>query len=396
MPSTLYQVRIPSWARSSFGGRARLSRRFESKAAAEVWVRQIEIRLKAIRAGGEFASLGATATALTLRLAATAWLDQLDVQRSTLAGYEHHLRRRIIPALGAHQLAAITEATITSYRAARRKEKAGARSVQAEVQVLLRVLRWARRAGHTVHESALSARPPEARVNRPRRYDPAQVEAIVEAARRGPAPDPRPRARKTPAALAAVGRRDLLVVEILRRTALRAGELRAMRVEWIRWAERRLVVPYDAEYSPKGQRSRSIPLEAPLIALLRDWIGDRTAGRVLEPERPGRRRGEGGHRGTGIDVEKLMRRLSSQAGITVAAHDLRHYAISRWVDLMPTAGITLADIQEWAGHADIRTTQLYLHQAGQRWRSHADALDRAALATEPASAPSQSGRLKAL
>lgn len=396
MPAVLYQVRIPSWARASFGGRARLSRRFDSAAAGELWVSQIETRLKAIKAGGELASLGAAHAAITFRLAAAAWFDKLDVQESTRLGYAHHLRRRINPAIGQHQLAMISDATLTQYRATRRKQNAGARSVQAELSIVLRILRWAKRARYAVDESALTVKPPEARVKRPRRYDPAQLELILEAARRGPAPDPRKRARKTPAALAAVARRDVLVVEILRRTGLRAGELRALRVEWIRWSERRVIVPHDDEYSPKGGESRSIPLEAPLVALLRDWIGARTAGQVLEPERPGRRRGEGWHRGHGIDIDRLMCRLSAQAGIRVAAHDLRHYAISRWVDLMPTAGHTLADIQEWAGHADIRTTQLYLHQAGARWVSHADALDRAALATEVASGQSKGRRLKAV
>lgn len=396
MPSTLFQVRIPSWARSSFGGRARLSRRFESKAAGELWLAQQEARIKAIRAGGELASLGATQGGITFRLASAAWIDQLDVRPATLLGYEHHLRRRLIPALGAHQLAAISEGTLAAYRAARRREGAGPRSVQVEIAVALRVLRWARRARYTVDDSALAVRPPEARVKKPRRYDPAALSAVLEAARKGPPPDPRPRCRKTPEALAAVARRDELVVELLSRTGLRAGELRAMQVEWIRWAERRLVVPHHADYSPKGGATRSIPLEAPVLALLRSWLGDRTTGTVLEPERPGRRRGQGWHRGHGVDVERLFRRLSKQAGISVAAHDLRHYAISRWVDLMPTAGHTLADVQEWAGHADIRTTQLYLHQAGDRWRSHAEGLDRAALATDLASGRSQGRRLKSL
>lgn len=139
MPSTLFQVRIPSWARASFQGRARLSRRFESQAAGELWVSQVELRIKAIRAGGELASLGATQTGITFRLAATAWLDQAEVEDTTRAGYAHHLRRRLVPALGTHQLATITDATLTQYRQRRRKEGAGARSVQAEIQIAIRL-----------------------------------------------------------------------------------------------------------------------------------------------------------------------------------------------------------------------------------------------------------------
>ncbi|MBI4859634.1 MAG: helix-turn-helix domain-containing protein [Candidatus Riflebacteria bacterium] len=104
--------------------------------------------------------------------------------------------------------------------------------------------------------------------------------------------------------------------------------------------------------------------------------------------------GERAARGTGIDVQKLMDRLSERAGVELNAHDLRHHAISRWVDLMPIAGHSLADVQEWAGHASIRTTERYLHQAGGRWRAHAEGLNRANLGGKLGSDQSQGPTMK--
>jgi hypothetical protein len=60
------------------------------------------------------------------------------------------------------------------------------------------------------------------------------------------------------------------------------------------------------------------------------------------------------------------------------------------VDLMPAADHSLADVQEWAGHASIRTTERYLHQAGGRWRAHAEGLDRANLGSRLSSSRSRS------
>ncbi|MBI4862986.1 MAG: site-specific integrase [Candidatus Riflebacteria bacterium] len=89
-----------------------------------------------------------------------------------------------------------------------------------------------------------------------------------------------------------------------------------------------------------------------------------------------------------------MDRLSERAGVELNAHDLRHYAISRWVDLMPMAGHSLADVQEWAGHASIRTTDRYLLQAGGLWRAHSEGMGRANLGGKPGSDQSQGPTLK--
>jgi integrase len=356
MPSKLFQVSIPPWARDAFGGRRNVTRRFSDEANGELWVSQQKTKIQSVKVRGEAESLGEGPKTSTFRLIAGLWLDQLEVRPSTYETYRVHLKAQLIPAFGDLRLSAIRDTALIEYRVRRKRAGAGARSIQAEMQVFQRVIRWAQRRRYVVDSRLLDVELPKAtpRKSERRIYDPESVERL----------------------LAVASRRDAVVIEVLSRTGLRVGELRAFDVGWLRWSERRLVVPHDLQYSPKGGRTRSIPLESELVTILRDWVGDRTAGRVFEPLTPGRRR-KGHYRGTGLDVQRLMDRLSAAAGLELTAHDLRHHAISRWVALMPDGRYSLADVQEWAGHASIRTTELYLHTSGGRWRSHADALDLA-------------------
>jgi integrase/recombinase XerD len=63
-------------------------------------------------------------------------------------------------------------------------------------------------------------------------------------------------------------------------------------------------------------------------------------------------------------VWRLIRRLGRKAGIPQAAellpHSLRHTAITALLE----DGVALSEVQEFAGHADPRTTQLYNHHRG--------------------------------
>lgn len=400
MPNFQFQRAIPGYARAAFGGKKRMRKRFASRAAGEIWIEKIESRLKALRAGGDLASVGFQKSE-TFRRIAAGWLDQLVVEPSTEAWYRLYLKKRLLPAFGEMKLTSLGKAELTAYRMQRGREKTrsgrrvGARTIEAEIAVCTRVLRWARSAGYAINESAFEVEPPKVKPAKTRRYDPELVRRLLDAARRGPEPSKKKRGRKAPAALASVAAVDVAVVETICRTGLRVGELRAFSVDWIRWDECRIVVPHDSEYSPKGGRQRSIPLESELEAVLRRHLDGREDGRVFLPATPGRPRGDGSYLGKGLDVQKLMKRLSAAAGLDLTAHDLRHYAISRWVALMPAGRYSLADIQEWAGHESIRTTELYTHTTEARWRSHAAALDRAKLDSELDS-PSSQGTLRVL
>ena len=114
----------------------------------------------------------------------------------------------------------------------------------------------------------------------------------------------------------------------------------------------------------KGARKARIPLTPAMVAALDAYLADRArrgglgdarqlAGPLLATARGGRLRQ--GH------LWELVRRLARDAGIEawdqLSPHCLRHSAITLALD----AGMTLRDVQDYAGHKDPRTTRRYDH-----------------------------------
>jgi integrase len=67
--------------------------------------------------------------------------------------------------------------------------------------------------------------------------------------------------------------------------------------------------------------------------------------------------------GNPLDRTKTTRRFKEacvDAGVSVITfHELRHTFATR----MAAQGVPLRKLQEWLGHADIKTTQIYMHYA---------------------------------
>jgi site-specific recombinase XerD len=110
----------------------------------------------------------------------------------------------------------------------------------------------------------------------------------------------------------------------------------------------------------KGRKQRAIPLTAPAQAVLKAWLAER-AGRPedpLFPTRTGRR----------LSRDAIEQRVSTHAktATTSAAtlktkqlhpHVLRHSCAMSLLQ----AGVDTTVIALWLGHADVRSTQPYLH-----------------------------------
>lgn len=148
--------------------------------------------------------------------------------------------------------------------------------------------------------------------------------------------------------------RDLAIVQLLRGLALRRSsvvrlDLADVELEgddpglWV----------YEKRKAQKVRRSLPPgPLQAlaAWIALRGQWPGP-----VFH--RLDRAAGDDRGRLTGSAVYSLVRALGHRAGLTkqVRPHGLRHEAITAAID----HGALLPDVQEFAGHADPRTTMLY-------------------------------------
>ena len=155
-------------------------------------------------------------------------------------------------------------------------------------------------------------------------------------------------------------------------TGLRQGELIALRwldVDWpaeqVRVRENHVLGEFVA---PKSNRSRSVPL-APALAgeLHRWWVesGEPGEGALVFPDplpraAGGRTQGAGGPLGK-PQVLRRFRDALAAAGLDAAMtfHELRH----TFGTTMAAAGEDARSIQEWMGHADLATTQRYMHYA---------------------------------
>jgi integrase len=134
-------------------------------------------------------------------------------------------------------------------------------------------------------------------------------------------------------------------------TGCRKGELLSMQWRQVRFSPRaELFLPAQ---KTKAKRDRRVPVSSVLAAVLGRRQSD-PAGKLLPPDayvfgdEVGRPRAS----------IKTAWRLTCQRAklIDLRFHDLRREAGSRWMD----AGVPLATIQRWLGHANISQTSTYL------------------------------------
>jgi site-specific recombinase XerD len=169
--------------------------------------------------------------------------------------------------------------------------------------------------------------------------------------RREPLPkflDDRDAARLMAAARSALDPRDRLVVEVLGRTGLRAGELCDLDADavvligdghWLR-------VPVG-----KLRNDRYVPLHPDLVTLLADWTATN-----LDHIRCHRRL-VADHRGT-LDrhlVGRIVRRVARHAGVRVHPHQLRHTLATQAIN----RGMRLEAIAALLGHRSMHMTLTY-------------------------------------
>jgi len=148
---------------------------------------------------------------------------------------------------------------------------------------------------------------------------------------------------------AAGGFQDIVVAAI--ETGMRRGEILSLQ-----WCQVRLSPKAElflTEAKTKTSTNRRIPVSSVLKAIIERRRTD-PAGETIPPEgyvfgdEVGRRR---------LTIDRAWRDTLKRAKIQdLHFHDLRREAGSRWMD----AGIPLATIQRWLGHANISQTSTYL------------------------------------
>jgi len=160
--------------------------------------------------------------------------------------------------------------------------------------------------------------------------------------------DDRDAARLMAAARAAADPRDHLVVEILARTGLRAGELCDLDADAV-------VLVGDGHWLriPVGKlrNDRYVPLHPDLVALLADWTATNLDHIRLHRRLVADRRGI-------LDrhlVGRIVRRVARHAGVRVHPHQLRHTLATQAIN----RGMRLEAIAALLGHRSMHMTLTY-------------------------------------
>ncbi len=151
------------------------------------------------------------------------------------------------------------------------------------------------------------------------------------------------------------GRRDHALILLAAQTGLRASELTNLKI-----ADVTLGAGAHVTTLGKGRRERVTPLTDTTATTITSWLNER-GGTRIDPLFPTRT-------GCAMTRDALARRLTKYAtratnncptlhGKTITPHVLRHTAAMRLLH----AGIDTSVIALWLGHAEIQTTQIYLH-----------------------------------
>ncbi len=177
--------------------------------------------------------------------------------------------------------------------------------------------------------------------------DAAQVERLVEAAD-----------SKTE-----TGLRDRAILETLFSTGLRVAELVAL--ERKQFAGARGRTDYEISITGKGGYPRTVYFSERALSWVQKYLssrGDEDAALFVRLKGPG---GDS-RRLTTRAVENIVQKYAKKAGLPLLAtpHTLRH---SFATDLL-TQGVDLRTVQEFLGHRNIATTQVYTHVTNKRLR----------------------------
>ncbi len=185
----------------------------------------------------------------------------------------------------------------------------------------------------------------------------------------------------------AEGKRLLALVELVYATGLRVSELVALPLAAVQRDQPFLIV------TGKGGKERLVPLSAPARTAILDYLGARQdflpkgdaarrdrAQRYLFPSSAA-----AGHL-TRQRFGQMLKALAQAAEIDPARlspHVLRHAFATHLLD----HGADLRSLQKMLGHADIATTQIYTHVAGERLQRIVEAHHPLAKAVAPSAGP---------
>lgn len=151
------------------------------------------------------------------------------------------------------------------------------------------------------------------------------------------------------------GRRDRAIIVLALQSGLRVSELTSLNCGDIT-----LGTGSHVRCEGKGRKQRAVPLTSQAQAVLREWIAERgsTPDHPLFPTRTGRRLSRDAiERRIAVHAAAAAKSCPSLKAKNLHPHVLRHSCAMALL----RAGVDTTVIALWLGHADIRSTQPYLH-----------------------------------
>lgn len=181
----------------------------------------------------------------------------------------------------------------------------------------------------------------------------SEIETLLPAARQAVA------SARTPVKMAAA-MRDLVMIETARLAGARVAELCNFRIEDLNLDEATLSIQHG-----KGDKDRNVPIADKLIAMFRQWIGDRKSGWLFP--------GPKGRKLSTRTFERRLKSLAAAAGIAkrVYPHRLRHTFATSYLRI---PGANIHELQQLLGHSSLQTTSIYLHVEVSRMKAAIDKL----------------------
>lgn len=163
-----------------------------------------------------------------------------------------------------------------------------------------------------------------------------------------------------------IGLRDRALLETLFSTGLRVAELTALDRDQLRIKEDTKDI--ETAVIGKGSKLRTVYFSRRAVAALRLYLNERKDmdEALFINYRRGSSRSQESRRLTVKSVEDIVKKYVKMAGLPVMAtpHTLRH---SFATDLL-NQGVDLRTVQEFLGHSNIATTQIYTHVTNKQLR----------------------------
>jgi len=264
--------------------------------------------------------------------------DVRQVSRHTLNGYGRDIERfsNFCAGAGKQRPDTIREPDVRAWVAKLHREGLSPTSIQRSLSSIRALFRYLSERDPAVGNPALGVQAPKIRRNLPKTLDPDSVGTLFKWQ-----PE------------TTLDHRDMAMAELLYSSGLRLAELVAANIGDLAMGESTITV------TGKGRKTRTVPVGGPAIAAIKKWLSLRPLG--AEPLNASAPLfiSSRGRRISPRSVQLRLQRLAKYSALPgkLHPHMLRHSFASH---LLESSG-DLRAVQEFLGHSDISTTQIYTH-----------------------------------